>query len=269
MIKLVVSDIDETLICSNQTIHPRNKAAIKKAKDMGVKVILASGRAPYQLFNLLEELDIEKDDYYSILCNGGIIMQNSSKKIVESFPLGFTKAKKVYGYCFERKINCQIYTESHNYIYEPDTNLPKKDYPGLKYINTKDIDFMKDEIIIKVIIKNSDLNYLMSLEPDVANLCDWDVAISYSSDIYMEINAKNVNKGNALKKVCQIYGISIDETLAIGDNYNDIEMLYMAGKSAAVQNAHLQVKETADYITIATNNEGAVGEVIEKFVLNK
>lgn len=66
-----------------------------------------------------------------------------------------------------------------------------------------------------------------------------------------------------------MYGISIDETLTIGDNYNDIEMLYMAGTSAAVQNAHLQVKETADYITIATNNEGAVGEAIEKFVLKK
>lgn len=269
MIKLVVSDIDETLICTDQTVHPRNKEAIKKAQDMGVKVMLASGRAPYQLRNLLEEIDIEKEGKYSILCNGGIIMENKTKEIVDSFPLGYPKAKKIYDYCFDRNLHCEIYTDKHVYVLEEDKSIPDKKIEDVIFLDSKDIDFIEDEIIVKTIIKNYDLNYLMGLEPDVAVLCDWDVAISYSSDIYMEINAKNVNKGVALEKVCQMYGISIDETLTIGDNYNDIEMLYMAGTSAAVQNAHLQVKETADYITIATNNEGAVGEAIEKFVLKK
>lgn len=269
MIKLVVSDIDETLIRNNQTIPQRNIDAIKKAQDMGVEVMVATGRAPYQLRNILETIDIEKEGKYSILCNGGIIMENKSKKIVDASPLGYSKSKKIYDYCFDRNLHCEIYTDKHVYVLEEDKSVLDTDYPEVVYLDKKDIDFLKDEIIVKTIIKNYDLNYLMSLEPDVAVLCDWDVAISYSSDIYMEINAKNVNKGVALEKVCKMHGISIDDALTIGDNYNDIEMLYMAGKSAAVQNAHLQVKETADYITIATNNEGAVGEVIEKFVLNK
>lgn len=271
MIKLVVSDIDETLIRTDQTIHPRNKKAIKQAQDMGVKVMVASGRAPYQLRNILKEIDIEKKGRYSILCNGGIIMDNFTKEIVDSSPVGYEKAKKVYDYCFDRGLHCEIYTDKRNYVLEDKKSIPdKKEYLGdVLFLDSRDIEFIKDEIIIKVIIKDYDLNYLMSLEPDIAVLCDWDVHISYSSDMYMEINAKGVDKGVALKKVCDLYGIDIEDTITIGDNYNDIEMLDVAGHSCAVQNAHLQVKETADYITIATNNEGAVGEVIEKFVLRK
>lgn len=269
MIKLVVSDIDETLICNDQTIHPRNKKAIKQAQDMGVKVMVASGRAPYQLRNILDEIDIEKNGHYSILCNGGIIMENSTKKIVDSSPIGYQKAKKVYDYCFDKGLHCEIYTDKRNYVLEDDKSKPEENMEDVVFLKSKDIEFIKDEIIIKVVIKNYDLNYLMSLEPDIAILCDWDVHISYSSDMYMEINAKGVNKGVALKKVCDFHGIDLEDTMTIGDNYNDIEMLEVAGHSCAVQNAHLQVKETADYITIATNNEGAVGEVIEKFVLRK
>lgn len=270
MIKLVVSDIDETLLSDDQTINQRNINAIKKAEKLGVKVMLASGRAPYQLFDILEKIDIEKEGRYSILCNGGIIMENSSKKIIDASPLGFEKAKKVYEYCYDKGLHCEIYTDKHNYKkLSNDKSILEKEFGDVLYLDSKDIDFIKDEIIIKVIIKNYDLNYLMSLEPDVAILCDWDVHISYSSDIYMEINAKGVNKGVGLKKVCALYGIDIKDTMTIGDNYNDIEMLDVAGHSCAVQNAHLQVKETADYITIASNSEGAVGEAIEKFVLKK
>lgn len=268
MIKLIVSDIDETLLRDDQTIHPRAISAIKKARAKGVKFMVASGRAPYQLRNLLKDIDIEKDGKYSILCNGGLVMENSSKEIVEANPIGYEKAKKLYDYCYKNNLHCEVYTDKLCYVLEDDKSIPDMELDGAKFINKDSIDFLKDDILVKVIIKNYDLNYLMSLEPDVAVLCDWDVAISYSSDMYMEINAKNVNKGVALKKVCDMYGISLEETMTIGDNYNDIEMLSVAGHSCAVNNAHLQVKETADYITIATNNEGAVGEAIEKFVLN-
>ena len=86
--------------------------------------------------------------------------------------------------------------------------------------------------------------------------------------MYMEINAKGVNKAVALKKVCDHYGIDMKNVLAIGDNYNDVAMLEEAGRSVAVKNARLQVKESADYVTTHDNNHGAVGEAIEKFVLN-
>ena len=109
----------------------------------------------------------------------------------------------------------------------------------------------------------------MSLEEDIARICNWDISISYSSDTFMEINRKNVNKAKAVEKLCAHYGIGMENILTIGDNYNDKEMLEEAGYSAAVQNAHLLLKDISKYTTKATNNQGAVGEAIEKFVFNE
>lgn len=104
---------------------------------------------------------------------------------------------------------------------------------------------------------------------DIADITNYDLEIAYSSDMFMEINAKGVDKGLALQKVCNHYNIDVTDTLAIGDNYNDVAMLEDAGIGVAVANAHLQVKEVSDYVSYATNIEGAVGEVIEKYVLYK
>ena len=127
---------------------------------------------------------------------------------------------------------------------------------------------MEDELILKALIKDTNIDFLHSLEVDIAAITNYDVEIAYSSDMFMEINAKGVDKGIALKKVCDHYGFDISETLTIGDNYNDVAMLEAAGTSVAVNNAHLQVKDVATYVTDATNEEGAVGEAIEKYVLN-
>lgn len=272
MIKLIATDCDETLLSSDHTtIHKRNKDAIKKAQDMGIKVIVATGRGPYQLFNILEEIDIEKEDRFSVLCNGGIIMDNVSKKVVDANPIDYENAMEISDYCKNIGVHFEIYTDKHC-IVSPNGNKIDQKFDGDVYKlvdDPRDEDFIKDEIIIKVLIKNYDLNYLMSLEEDVARICDWEVAISYSSDIFMEVNKKDVNKARAIEKLCDHYGISMDEVLTIGDNYNDKEMLEEAGYSAAVQNAHLLLKDVSKYTTKATNDEGAVGEAIEKFVFNE
>lgn len=269
MIKLIVTDCDETLLASDKSIHERNKIAIKKAQDMGIKVMVATGRAPFQLFDILKEIDIEKEDRFSILCNGGLIMDNMSKKIVDSSPLSYDMTMGIAKYCKNHNLHFEIYTDKHSII-SPNGNYPDGNYksPYYKFVEdpTKE-KFIKNEKIIKALIKNKNLNYLMSLEEDIARICDWEVSISYSSDIFMEINRKNINKATALKKICNHYKISLDQVLTIGDNYNDKEMLEEAGFSVAVENAHLLLKEVATYTTKVNNSNGAVGEAIEKFVL--
>lgn len=271
MIKLIATDCDETLLSDDKTIHKRNIDAIKKAQEMGIIITTATGRGPYQLFDILEQIDNVKEDRFSILCNGGIIMDNVTKKVVEASPIDYKKAVEISDYCNEVGVHFEIYTDKHCYVFtngnEVEGNYDKKIYKFVQ--KAKDIKNLDKEIIVKVIIKNSNLNYLMSLEEDIARICNWDISISYSSDTFMEINRKNVNKAKALEKLCAHYGIGMENVLTIGDNYNDKEMLEEAGYSAAVQNAHLLLKDISKYTTKATNNQGAVGEAIEKFVLNE
>ena len=91
--------------------------------------------------------------------------------------------------------------------------------------------------------------------------------VSYSSNRYIEFNHKGVNKGAGLKKLADLLHIDIQDTIAIGDNYNDLSMIKDAGLGVGVQNAAPGIKTDCDYITTATCEEGAVCEVIEKFVL--
>ena len=84
---------------------------------------------------------------------------------------------------------------------------------------------------------------------------------------YMEIMPKGVSKGNALKAFCEGQGIPLANTLSAGDEYNDISMIQYAGLGVAMANAQEKVKDVADYITINSNDEDGIAEVIEKFFL--
>lgn len=272
MIELITSDIDETLVDDAKNVPIRNREAIAKAQEMGLIVMLATGRGPYELRDIPEQAGVIHDDRFIICCNGAIILDAQSREIVESLPLEYEYAANVFKYAKENKLQCFIYTLEKKYAINLDLYEKSSEYTmdtNVEEISADNLDFLRDKIILKALFKNPDLDFLHSIEPDVAELCDYNVEISYSSDLYMEINAKGVDKGRALKKVCDHYGIDIANTLVIGDNYNDIAMLEVAGTSVAVANAHLQVKEVAGNVTEATNNDGAVAEAIEKFVLNK
>lgn len=271
MIKLIASDIDETLVDKNKNVPQRNREAIAKAQEMGIVVMLATGRGPYELHDIPDQAGVIDEDRFIICCNGAIIIKALDREIVSSLPLEFKYAKAVFDYCKDNNLQAYIYTLDKKYAINLDPIERNHIYTNdSKVIEIKDgnIDFLEDELILKALIKDPNIDFLHSLEVDIAAITNYDVEIAYSSDMFMEINAKGVDKGIALKKVCDHYGFDISESLTIGDNYNDVAMLEAAGTSVAVNNAHLQVKDVATYVTDATNEEGAVGEAIEKYVLN-
>jgi cof-like hydrolase len=272
MVKLIASDIDETLVDEFKNVPERNREAIAKAEQMGVKVMLATGRGPYELHDIPEQAGVIREDRFIICCNGAIILRALDREIVDSLPLDFKYVKKIFDYAYENNLQFFIYTLDKKYAINLDPVGRSNQYTNatnVELIRGDNIDFLKDKLILKALIKNPDIDYLHSLEVDIAAITNYELEIAYSSDIFMEINAKGVDKGLALQKVCKYYNIDIDETLAIGDNYNDVAMLEDAGIGVAVSNAHLQVKDVSDYVSYATNTEGAVGEAIEKYVLYK
>ena len=95
------------------------------------------------------------------------------------------------------------------------------------------------------------------------------IAVSYSSNRYLEFNALGVNKGYGLKWLADYLGIDLKETIAIGDNYNDVEMIKTAALGICVACGDSEIKESAQYVTKSDYYQGAVKEVIEKFVLEE
>ena len=104
---------------------------------------------------------------------------------------------------------------------------------------------------------------------NLKKIYDKRVAVSYSSNRYMEFNALGIDKGKGLIDLANKLGIDIKDTIAIGDNYNDISMLKASGLAVGANNAAEDVKNICDYVTMADNNEGVVAEVIERYIFNE
>ena len=122
--------------------------------------------------------------------------------------------------------------------------------------------------IAKVLYGSTDMPYLEKIASEISNTTK-DLDVSYSSNRYLEFNHQGVNKGEGLLWLADKLGIKPEETMALGDNFNDLSMIEAAGLGVGVANVNPKMKDDCDYITKADNNQGGVGEAIEKFVLEK
>ena len=119
--------------------------------------------------------------------------------------------------------------------------------------------------INKIVVVDKDLQYLDELRKRIDNIPGVETTKSDIDNI--EIGGDGSSKGNGLKFLANYYGVSLEECIAIGNDENDISMIKCAGLGVAVKNARDYIKEYADYVTERDNNNGAIGEVIEKFIL--
>ena len=142
---------------------------------------------------------------------------------------------------------------------------------SFKIFNELNINLIdKDEQIIRIIYSNQNMDYLKQIKKDFESLSiNNELDIFFSSGRYMELNPKGMNKGFAIKWLSNYLNIDIKDTIAIGDNYNDISMIQEAGLGCCVSSAHEDVKKVSDYICKKDFFEGSVKEVIEKFILKK
>ena len=109
------------------------------------------------------------------------------------------------------------------------------------------------------------MDYLHQLADGMDFVKDY-CSISFSSNRYLEFNAMGIHKGNGLKELCELLQIDIQDTMAIGDNYNDLTMIQAAGIGVCVANAQDIVKENSDYICERDHEHSAVAEAIYRFV---
>ena len=272
MYKLMLSDLDETLLVKHH-VPEFNVEAIKAARKKGLKFVPATGRAYNMIPEILKEIDAyDQEGEYSICFNGALIVENKNNRIIEFKGLEFSKMKEIFEAGLNFDVCIHVYTPDNLYVF----NLSESERQRIKnqkleavYPEVNSVDFLKDTPISKILYQNVDVSYLMSLEEGLKPITDGHCAVSYSSNRYMEFNALGVDKGQGLIDLANKLGIAIEETIAVGDNYNDMAMLKVAGLSVAANNAVDDVKAACDYTTNANNNEGVVAELIEKFIFNE
>ncbi|MGO3732614.1 MAG: Cof-type HAD-IIB family hydrolase [Vagococcus sp.] len=281
MIQLIASDMDGTLLSSKLSVSEGNKQAILEAQKHGVEFMVATGRAYSEAKPPLEEAGIN----CSMITGNGAQVFDSAGQVLFTVSLEKELVKKVMhtlrdnGLYFELMTTEGVYSESHpqrieNFATHLAENMPHLTYKmaiamAATYLSTLEVTYIPtyeklladDSIEVLKIISFSGKgpDYLESVGEMIQQLGDVYVTSSFPTNI--EINHKNAQKGIAVERIATEKGISMEQVMTIGDNYNDVSMLQATGVSFAMGNAEKGVKKIAKYETDTNINDG-VGKAI-------
>ena len=256
--RLLVSDIDGTLIAEDFTIPELSRRRIESFKQYGGLFTLATGRSVESARYFAE---LVHPNCPAIVLNGAGLYDYAQEKMLYEAPLPLT-IRDYLAAAMEAfpHIGTEVYIGRRLHVLrwsrEVEQHVKVERLPVIE----STLEEAAGRPWMKILFADTPEN----LRPLQEFTRKYNLVDSYSvstAPIYFEILYKTANKGNALKILADICGISIDKTYAIGDYYNDIELLQAAGVSAVSANAPDDLKKGADYISCHCN-EGAVGKFI-------
>jgi len=258
-IKLIVTDLDGTLLNSNHKVSDLFFELFKKLKKQNIIFVAASGR-PY--YSIIEKLKAIKDDIIIVAENGGIVIKQN--KLLLSTPMDANKLLEIELLIDSKDDIHPIFcTQSRAYFKnysEKQIKLLSEYYPKFEVVESlKNI----KEGIIKIALYHSEdsekyvFPFFKQFEPQYE--------VKISGKYFVDISDNLANKGYAISMIQNQYNVSPEETLIFGDYNNDLDMLKLATYSFAMENAHDNVLKTANYKTKSNDNYG-VESILEKLI---
>lgn len=273
MIQLILSDLDETLLNDDGTIHPENIAAIQAFTQNGGYFVPNTGRSYKSVYGTLAQLGLNQTTQYVVSYNGGAIVAiapDGQEEIVVEHGMSLTLAQKIFDLGqVNDAVDTHVYTRDNLYIYNISATdqryMTERQVPYTE-ITTTDLSFMANEgPVMKVIFEHPDPAVQQAIADAVTAVVGDEVLVTFSSNRYVEFNPKGVDKGVTGLELADILGIARDDTAAIGDNLNDAAQIKAAGVGVAVANAKPEIKALADVVLTTTNNEAAVADFIKHY----
>ncbi|OPJ55787.1 Cof-type HAD-IIB family hydrolase [Alkalithermobacter paradoxus] len=259
--KLIVTDMDGTLLNSKNEVSEKNKLMLKKAQDMGIKVAIATGRIYTSARHYAKLLGIKTP---IIACNGAIIRESDTGKTIYENILNEEDSIKIIELCEKHGVYYHFYDDEGFYCKElAYSSLLYNEWneaqPVENRINIKVVDDSKSVIKngvnpLKFLIIDEDADKLNNLKKELEQIQTLEISKSWHNNI--EVMNKGACKGLAVKRLSQYLNIKQDEIIALGDNYNDLSMIEYAGVGVAMGNAEKIVKEKSNYITTSNDEDG-------------
>ncbi len=258
----ILSDMDGTLVSSDGTVSEKNKEAIRRFISAGGYFGIATGRGHINVLNYTQGVEINAP---SVLYNGAMLYDfHAGKSLrVESLPKEeLTDLIKLVQKRYQN-IMVHIYTPDTCYIVSQEKDADEKILSDHLPAVFAALETAVNEPWIKILLagRNEDLK---AIEKELDQIGDQHMRWVYSADIYLEILPEGVSKAAMISKMKEIHG-GDHTVVALGDFYNDLEMLREADFGIAMGNAPDEVKAVADMVTL-TNDEGGVSEVIESLL---
>lgn len=258
-IKLVVTDMDGTLLNSNHEVSPLFFDLFRELRNRDILFAAASGR---QYNSIIDKLHPIKDDIIVIAENGGFAVQNGTE--IVSTPLPGTMRKRVLTVLEDVSDVYPVLCGKHQ-AYIQTNAIEFLDKLKEYYTHYEVLDDLKshDEEIMKIAVYHyqSSERYIY---PAVQHF-EGELKVKVSGENWVDLSHINAHKGYALQKLQQRNGLGPAETLVFGDYNNDLEMMALSDYSVAMENAHPNVLKAARYRTLSNDRQG-VERVLEQLL---
>lgn len=259
---LMVSDMDGTLLNSKGIISEENIKAIKEFMNMGGKFAFATGRMRESTKKFLKHITPNAP---VILYNGALVYDYENEQIIEESYLE-EEVKLILKEInkFDASIGIEIYCNDNVYIYHSNKYTDRFSQKG----------YMVSYEITEELIKDNWTKVLLTGDKEVLDIIEGDFKNKFgdfnivrSDEVYLEIIPREVSKGKALERLCKHLNIPMENTIAVGDNMNDIEMLERAKYGFCVESGNPRVLERVKYV--AENNDNHSASYVIKYLLQK
>jgi Cof subfamily protein (haloacid dehalogenase superfamily) len=282
MIKCIASDMDGTLLNSNQQISEENKEAILKAQAQGIEFVVATGRSYQEATYVLAQVGLT----CPVICVNGAEVRSKEGEVLSATPIDKQLAREAASRLIEKDVYFEVYTNKGAFTMDvdkavsilvdiimsanPEVNREEvieaagaRLRDGLIHtIEDYELLFADENYqIYKLLAFSFEADRLESANESLLELEG--LAVSTSGHDNLEITNEQAQKGIALESFVKLKGIELAETMAIGDNYNDVSMLEKAGRSVAMGNADYYIKSLCDVVTGINDESGVAKAILE------
>ena len=259
-IRLVVSDLDGTLLSPDHLLTESVKEAVQRFVRSGGLFTIATGRFGLTAKSVVEELDI---DIPYILCNGAVIADRH--RVREAVLLELAELAPLLEEADRRDVTVMLFDEDGVSALRRTPDVERFEYK--EKIGCRIIDpasgHWKNGSVQKVLLIG-DMKKIRSIWNSHSAGFRQTYSTIQSEDDYFEIIPANQSKGEALKKLARMLNVDRSEVMAIGNQLNDLDMIRNAGIGVAVANSHDDLKKYATYVCARSYGDGVV-EAMDKF----
>lgn len=275
-IKLVIIDLDDTILIDNTKVSQASINTIEKLLDNNIEVVIATGR----YYDAIPEYFINnKRINYLVSSNGALITDNQSNERIFNKNLSYKIVLNIIQLTKAKARHIFVATSDGVYIDENlnnDEKIKDNEFFTLLKSHATVVDDMYDYIkenklsVKKIEIAFDDLDFRDNLYADLQKMTGLTIAASHHTNV--EATNSEVNKGAALSYLMKKLNLSRKETIAIGDNDNDLSMIKVAGIGVAMNNSTPLLKENSDVVTASIYEDGftkAIDKIVKMWKIHK
>lgn len=257
----IVSDLDGTLVPADQRIGKRDIAAIHRLGELGIPVLPCTGRPPIRVRGIAEKLGLE----LAICSNGGCCYDFGREEMVFSRLMDPDLARRLINWLLERGLLFILHTPPRTYRSPGAEVIPQYDVCGdgeePLHILTPEVPLEELQLLKILVVECDERKVLAEMQrdfsPDELTACS-------SQPTFVDCNPSGVTKGFGLRQLAAVKGWRMENILAMGDNFNDQDMLEAAGKSAVPADGVAEMRALAKFVT-APCGEDPLAAAVEHF----